>query len=188
MNIKIRLLREMIKRMNKKPELEMIMGIVASGKSTYRREQDEIEYVSLDEIRKDVFKVRFDPRYESLVLLIAQIEIDIILSQKKNCLIDATNIDEERRKGFIKIANRYNAIKKAIIIDTPSHICLERNSRRPEETRVPEDIVLGMIEKWKIFFSNYREILIKEDFDEILVFTTRDDNKRFISQKIPIQS
>ncbi|MFQ6794957.1 MAG: AAA family ATPase [Thomasclavelia sp.] len=61
-----------------------------------------------------------------------------------NVVFDATNTQKIYRQNFIKIAQDTKSDVVAIIFNTPLSICLERNSKRNLERRVPDNVIITM--------------------------------------------
>lgn len=47
-------------------------------------------------------------------------------------VIDATNVRSEDRAPLVALAREFHCLPVAIVVDTPEHICVERNQSRPD--------------------------------------------------------
>lgn len=126
------------------PKFTMTVGLPASGKSTWCKQQTNIVYISSDEYRKrilndvndqdhntDVFKAMFDDTIETL-------------NNGYDVVYDATNINYKRRKHLVSEIKRLckDVYCECILFATPYEQCLKNNSVR--ERKVPEDIIKKM--------------------------------------------
>jgi predicted kinase len=147
-----------------KNKLYILIGIPCSGKSTYANEylnNSHTIIVSSDKIRKDLTGTyKFSSENNNLVFDIAKKQVQNALSNGFDAVVDATNTNKKYRKNFIKISNEYNCNIIAIVFKTPLALCLKRNSKRDNDRRVPEQIIIEMSE----FDSNIKE---SDGFDEI---------------------
>lgn len=125
------------------PKLSLIIliGASSSGKSTFARKHFlPTEIVSSDQCRamvsddenslpasKDAFELA---RY-------------IVAKRLKNGLltvVDATNVQENARKDWIKLAREYHVLPVAIVVNTPEKICTQRSKLRPDRDLGPHVI------------------------------------------------
>ena len=136
------------------PILFLLVGIPASGKSTYAKAISETTpntvWVSRDKIRlstlteKDKF---FDK--ETLVFNKFVAEINESLKAGNNVFADATHVTKpSRHKTLARITEP--CVKVAIVFDTPVSLCLARNEKREGITKVPRRTVYDMSERFRI--------------------------------------
>lgn len=117
------------------PEYSLIVliGASGSGKSTFAQRHfkpSEIlssDYlrgvVSDDETSQDATEDAFDVLHYIL---------EKRLRNKKLTVIDATNVQQEARKGLRRLAKKYHTLVGAIVFDMPEALCHERNEARPD--------------------------------------------------------
>ena len=146
----------------------MLCGLPASGKSTYR----EILRNILELSRNPYNVISFDDIHKSLerdidasFSVIRDIAMKKGMADYKNALdfadrestdiaviIDATNTTIKARAKFIKISKEVLTVDSSFVavhINTPLDICLDRNSKRDEKTRVPVDVIQHMQNIWQ---------------------------------------
>jgi len=132
-----------------KPKFIMMVGLPASGKSTYAKELSEKENAiihSSDSIRKELYgdeSIQGD-NHKIFRLLHSRIKED--LKAGKNVIYDATNINSKRRRGFLTELNNIDCDKICVIVAIPYEECLRRNSLR--DRKVPEEVIKKMYLNW----------------------------------------
>lgn len=62
------------------------------------------------------------------------------LSRGLLTVVDATNVRAEDRKPLVQLAREFHCLPVAIVVDTPEHVCHERNSARPDRSFGPHVI------------------------------------------------
>lgn len=85
----------------------------------------------------------------------------VLFRQGFSVAIDVTSKDKRARGAFIAIAKRYGARTKALVFDTPLHICLARNAKR--DRVVPSEVVERIY--------NQIQHPLPGEFDEVEVIT-----------------
>lgn len=173
-------------------EFIMFVGFPASGKTTTRRkmlERGEVdEVISPDEIRFYDFKVQFEPSIEDLVWEKATDKIKTCLSDKKRCLLDATNTDPKRRSDLLSLADSLDAKKKAVVMNIDFDIAMARNKHRKPiivdgvriGQTVPPYAMFRMKSHWDTAGLGHtkesiKNALIEEGFDEVEVINRYAD-------------
>lgn len=149
-----------------KNSVYILIGIPNSGKSTYADNlilnQSDFIIVSTDEIRNKLTGTyEFSLEFNQIVFEIAKKKINNALMRGFNVVYDATNTNKKYRKSIINIAKKNNAKTIAVIFKTPLTVCLNRNSMRNIERRVPEDVILAMSK----YDSNISKL---EGFEEVI--------------------
>lgn len=142
----------------------IMCGLPGSGKSTYIKENlpNDIEIINQDSIRVELGimdninkKKIGNSEQEKEVKRINFERIDNCINNRKDFVVDNTNI----KSGYVQ--NLYDRLKKVganvkiIIIDTPVDICKERRKNDIPE-KVIDDMQLG-IDKVKKKFSKNKD-------------------------------
>lgn len=113
--------------------LVVLMGASGSGKSTFARNHfAPTEIVSSDSCRGLV-----DDDEGSLDATTDAFELVHFIARKRLArgrltVIDATNVQSNARKPLVEIANDTYSQILALVVDTPEHVCHERNKSRPD--------------------------------------------------------
>lgn len=146
--------------------LYILIGIPNSGKSTYADnfllKHPNIIVIATDEIRNQLTGTyEFSLKSNKSVFDIAKKMINEALVQGFDVVFDATNTNKRYRKTIINIAKRNNAKTIAVVFKTPLGICLDRNSTRSIEIRVPKDVIVEMSK----YDSNISE---SEGFEKVI--------------------
>lgn len=152
----------------------MLIGLPASGKSTYAKtlaEQENAVIISTDKIREELFgdeAIQENEHYGGAkVFNTAFIRIREALRYGKNVIFDATNVRRKQRKTFVKDFTQYcyenNIICsfQAILIATPYEKCLQNNLMRKRV--VPEEVIKRMM-------VNFEVPIYKEGWDSIKLY------------------
>ncbi|MFJ5212766.1 AAA family ATPase [Streptomyces nigra] len=121
--------------------LIVLIGASGAGKTTLARTWPASQVLSLDGLRGAVSD---DPGRQDATADAADV-LKLILerrmARKLNTVIDATNVEQEVRAELVTAAKRHGMPTVAVIVATPLPVCLERQSPRPDNRRVPEDVV-----------------------------------------------
>ncbi|HOJ08180.1 MAG: polynucleotide kinase-phosphatase [Ignavibacteriota bacterium] len=119
----------------KVPELSLVVliGVSGSGKSSFAKKHfKRTEILSSDECRA---LVSDDENSQSATNDAFDVLYYIAGKRLKSGLltvIDATNVQEESRKGLIELGRTYHCLPVAIVLDLPEKVCEERNQSRPD--------------------------------------------------------
>ncbi|MGC5328346.1 AAA family ATPase [Brevibacillus sp. SYSU BS000544] len=134
-------------------------GIAGSGKSRWAKELAKKEraiIVSTDEIRQTLFGDEGKQKKTSQVFYEVYSRIENELSKGNNVILDATNIDRDKRMNVL--SKFKNVQKDCYYLDVPYSICLERNQSR--KRRVP-GIYMEKMRK------NFHFPILGEGFDHV---------------------
>lgn len=151
-----------------KPKLIMMIGLVASGKSTKAFELKDTytaTILSSDEIRKELFDDINSQDNNKLVFKTLHERLNNELSKGNNVIYDATNLSHKRRRHFLNNIVKHDCRKIAVVMATPYNVCINRNNNR--DRKVPTRIIERM---YKSFYMPN----MKEGFDDILL--VKDDD------------
>jgi histidinol-phosphate phosphatase family protein len=115
-----------------KPELVILVGYPASGKSTWTRENlGDHMVVSKDMMGSNKVKQQ------------AQ-QLEQHLGAGNNVILDNTNLSLEERAQAIPIAKKHGAKVVCVWVTTPFEECMERNAKREGKIKVPAVAMYGM--------------------------------------------
>ena len=110
-----------------------IIGASGSGKSTFcRRHFLPTEVLSSDTYRGYVSDDENSLEYTSQAFDALHYVLDKRLEIGRLSVIDATNVQKESRRPILAAANKWHALKVAIVLDVPTAISYERNANRPD--------------------------------------------------------
>ncbi|PWM20004.1 MAG: hypothetical protein DBX97_04235 [Collinsella tanakaei] len=143
-------------------ELVMLVGLPASGKTTYAEglKAKGFHIHSSDKIRKELYgdvNVQ-DKNVEVFSELHKRIKND--LQNGISCVYDATNMSMKRRIAFLGEIKKYDCKKICVLFVVPIEVCKERNQNR--ERKVPEDVFDKMLKQFQCPYYY-------EDWDEIKI-------------------
>lgn len=145
----------------------MLIGVPAAGKTTWCKENPQIERISSDEIRKEwgiLGTSEEDKSKNALVFEEVLKRAKKAAKENKDFAIDATNINSKRRIIFLK---QFDCEKIGVVFATPIEECLKRNSKR--ERKVPEKVIGRM-------YRNFQPPAYEEGFNEINIITCGGSN------------
>lgn len=173
-------------------KLIVLVGLPASGKSTFTKELAEKEnaiILSSDELRNELFNDINDQSDNAKVFEVMNKRAKDFLSQGDNVIYDATNINRKRRIHLIK--NELNADENIVYyFNTPMSTCVWNDSNR--KRMVGYDVIDKMyktmhiptkLEGWdKVVFVNddYKYLGVYKDLFEYYITTDCDHESLFI--------
>ena len=119
----------------KVPELSLVLliGASGSGKSTFAKKHfGKHEVVSSDECRGIVSNDENNLAATNDAFELLHYIIGKRLKNGYLTVVDATNVQQEARKGLIQLAREYHTLPVAIVLDIPQRVCEDRNEERPD--------------------------------------------------------
>ncbi|WP_328884683.1 ATP-binding protein [Streptomyces sp. NBC_00299] len=121
--------------------LIVLIGASGAGKSTLARTWPASQILSLDGLRGVVSDDpgRQDATGDAADVL--KLILERRMARKLNTVIDATNVEQPVRMELVMAAKRHGMPTVAVVVATPLPVCLERQGPRPDNRRVPEDVV-----------------------------------------------
>jgi protein phosphatase len=145
-------------------KLILLIGMPASGKTHFCKSLRNYNIVSPDEIRSKLFGVQFNKAVEPQVWKCVSLQVKNHLRNKRNVVLDATNLYPQYRKRFIDLADKFGARRQAILFDIPLKKCLERDLQR--KNSVGESVIIRMHYMFKKLMKN-PNVLYEEGFDSV---------------------
>jgi predicted kinase len=122
--------------MSDRPRLVLLVGLPASGKSTWARRQGTA-VVSTDEIRWMLSDDATNQLIHSTVFATVRFLLRRRFELRRPVTyLDATNSTRHERRAYIRLAHFYDTDVEAIYFDIPLEVCKERNRKR--ERIVPD--------------------------------------------------
>lgn len=148
-------------------ELLFLIGLPASGKTTWCR--DFVHFhercnnwvrVSRDDLRR-MRGVYWLPKQEDMITDWEIATTALALIDGRSVVLDATNLYEDRRDGFVKRVckaieiYRSNSEERGDVLfkigekrfDTPVDECIQRDKNRPEHERVGDKVIMNIARK-----------------------------------------
>ncbi len=150
-------------------ELQILVGLPASGKSTYAAEKsDDYLILSSDGIRKELYgseEIQGDGRE---VFRILYSRARRALKAGSNVILDATHLTRRGREVAIVSGKECGAYITCVCFETPLDECKRRNGLR--DRVVPEYVYDRMVKK-------YEKPTFDEGFDSMIFFRSTQRKK-----------
>lgn len=127
----------------------MLIGVPASGKSTWAQSHERYNIVSSDAIRGELYGNEALQIDHAKVFAIAHERILKFLSEGKDVAFDATNIRYKNRRTIMeKVRKLPNVMTVAEVFAEPYRTLVERNKKR--ERSVPNEVIERMIRQFEM--------------------------------------
>ena len=143
-------------------EFVMLVGIPASGKSTYAEKlaQNGYHVHSSDKIREELFEDANEQKDNQKVFEILHKRIKNDLQNEISCVYDATNMNMRRRIAFLNEIKKYPCRKKCVLFAIPIEECKRRNESR--ERKVPDAVFDKMLRQFQCtyYYEGWDEIQV----------------------------
>lgn len=126
------------------PTFYMLVGLPASGKTTLANSWNYMHarVRSSDDLRDELLNDTNDMSKNAEIFDLLHSLIKADLYHGYDTMYDATNLNSDRRKEFLKSLTLLNCKKICLFIDTPSEVCDERNLNR--DRIVPVSVMTRM--------------------------------------------
>lgn len=121
------------KNTENKPALIILVGCPGAGKSTWGKKfasDNNVEYVSTDEIRAQIGSGEADQSVSAAAFGIAKRKVSTALAAGKSAMIDATNVNPKSRKDWINMGRGAGAYIVAVAFEVPRDELLKRDAER----------------------------------------------------------
>ena len=128
-------------------------GLPASGKSTWAKEQVKRAQGNAVRINKDDLRAMLTPGLahssdrERLILQVRDSLIMLFLKRGKTIYVDDTNLHPKHERRIRELAGDVRVEVKFFDVDVKT--CIERNSKREGDARVPDVAIYGMAKDWE---------------------------------------
>lgn len=130
-------------------EMVMMSGLPGAGKDSWIAAHcADWPVVSLDALRREMDVDPEDGQGE--VVQRARELAREHLRARRSFVLNATNLSSTTRERWIGLAADYRARVRIAYVEAPLATLLARNRARPEKTRVPEKVILALLEKWEM--------------------------------------
>ncbi len=140
----------------------MLIGPVASGKSTWASRHFEInQIVSSDALRATVGETEHDLRASADAFAVLDEIVTRRLRRRLTTVIDTLGFDTEQREAWRQAAHRAGMPCIAVVFDTAPAECRRRNAARP--VPVPIDVAANQLRRWPAIVDAVRA----EPWDDI---------------------
>ena len=126
-------------------------GLPGSGKTTYARTlQPRVVRVNRDDLRRMLHGRRFLTQWAEWQVTIAQrAQVEALLRAGTDVCVDDTNLRSRTVRDWARLAAALGAaFEVADFTQVPLDECLRRNTHRPDEERVDEDVIRSMYERF----------------------------------------
>jgi polynucleotide kinase-phosphatase len=160
------------------PELALVVliGATGSGKSSFARKHFKpTEIVSSDACRGLVSDDENNQAASADAFALARYITGLRLKNGLVTVIDATNVQEEARKDWIKLAREYHCLPVAIILNMPEKVCVQRNALRPDRNFgahvIPQHISQLKRSFKKLKYEGFRHIFELRSPEEVEAIT-----------------
>lgn len=130
-------------------EFIMLVGLPASGKSTYAEKlrKDGCHIHSSDKIREELTGDVNSQDKNTDVFSELHKRVKNDLQNGISCVYDATNMSMKRRKAFLDEIKKYDCWKTCILFVVPVEVCKERNQNR--KRKVPDGVFDKMLKQFQ---------------------------------------
>jgi protein phosphatase len=160
------------------PELSLVVliGATGSGKSSFAKKHFKAtEIVSSDTCRGLVSDDENSQPASADAFALARYITGLRLKNGLLTVIDATNVQDEARKDWVKLAREYDCLPTAIILNMPEKVCAERNAGRPDRNMgahvIPQHISQLKRSFRKLKYEGFRQIIELRTPEEVDTIT-----------------
>jgi predicted kinase len=145
-------------------ELNILVAAAGAGKSTWaaNNTNESTVIVSSDEARFLISGDEGNQECSGRAFAFMELAVEMLLRQRKNVIVDATNTTRKSRKQWVKLGRKYGARVQMTVFNVPADVCKARNAARAR--KVPEHVIDSMLARLEIpvLFDECDEILVIE--------------------------
>jgi polynucleotide kinase-phosphatase len=160
------------------PELALVVliGATGSGKSSFARKHFKpTEIISSDTCRGMISDDENNQAASADAFALARYIAGLRLKNGLLTVIDATNVQEEARRDWVKLAKEYHCLPVAIILNMPEKVCAARNALRPDRNFgahvIPQHISQLKRSFKKLKYEGFRNIIELRSPEEVDAIT-----------------
>jgi polynucleotide kinase-phosphatase len=151
--------------------LVVLIGASGSGKSTFARKHFlPTQVLSSDYFRGLVSDDENDQSASAAAFEVLHHVASKRLEAGRVTVIDATNVQAPDRAKLIEVAKKANVLPVAIVLDTPTEVCLRRNAQRPDR-----DFGAHVVKRHRAALRRSLKFLGKEGFKRVHVLHSESD-------------
>ena len=151
--------------------LVVLVGASGSGKSTFaRRHFLPTQVLSSDYFRGLVADDENDQSASAAAFDVLHFVASKRLEAGRVTVVDATNVQPQDRAKLVEVARRANVLPVAIVLDTPTDVCLRRNAERPDR-----DFGAHVVKRHRAALRRSLKHLGKEGFKRVHVLRSESD-------------
>ena len=177
-----------------KPRLTLMVGLPASGKSTYAHKiapHLKAVVLSSDTIRNELLGSEKDQSNNELVFKTLYSRAKELLIKGINVIIDATNINMKDRKRTLSNFSNLNIERYCVVMVTPIETCIELDKSR--ERTVGEEVIKKFLYRFeypmdyegfdKIHAESIFNTIMHEQFEKMKNFNQKNPHHKFTLDK-----
>ena len=146
----------------KQQEVLLLIGIPASGKSTFRntflRENPDYVAVSRDDFRYMLRNVGWEPSIEQMVTQLVNQTITNAIQNGKSVIVDATHCTEKSVNSYSWVKDMFPVKLRFKYIEVDPEVAIERDSRR--ERSVGREVIEAMYANLEAFKKTPRWVVL----------------------------
>ncbi|MGW6444702.1 polynucleotide kinase-phosphatase [Lentzea sp. NPDC055074] len=151
--------------------LVVLVGASGSGKSTFARKHFlPTQVLSSDYFRGLVSDDENDQSASAAAFDVLHHVASKRLEAGRVTVIDATNVQPQDRAQLVALARKANVLPVAIVLDTPTEVCLARNAQRPDR-----DFGAHVVKRHRAALRRSLKFLGKEGFKRVHVLRSASD-------------
>jgi predicted kinase len=158
--------------------LVVLIGPSGAGKSTIANTWPASQVLSLDALRETVSDDAGDQDATGDAVAALHLLLEARMRRRLFIVIDATNTGRFAREPLLAAAKRHDMLPIALMVVTPGTVCVERQSARPANRRVPQDTVIkqrkDMVDSHRTLKAEgFPEVVFSDNIYRLLPFLER---------------